>query len=79
MAGFLKHADLVPLPANPEAATQAELSRLFANAGKDNVATVRQAMQESMMDKCGVFRTADSLHSVQQDLAACRSAFGALA
>jgi succinate dehydrogenase / fumarate reductase flavoprotein subunit len=75
MAEFLKHADLVPLPAEPETATRAELSRLLGNDGKDNVATVRQEMQETMMEKCGVFRTGDSLRSVQQDLAGLKERY----
>lgn len=68
MAEFLKTAALPPLPAEPEASAKAEIARLLALQGKDNVASLRQAMQAEMMDKCGVFRTADSLRDVQQHL-----------
>ncbi len=69
MAEFVKHAGLASLPAEPDAATREQIAGLMASTGKEVVADVRQAMQEEMMDKCGVFRTAADMRSVQQDLA----------
>jgi len=68
MAEFVSNASLAPLPADPEAAAKAEIARLLASKGGDNVASLRQTMQSEMMDKCGVFRTAGSLRSGQRAL-----------
>jgi succinate dehydrogenase / fumarate reductase, flavoprotein subunit len=69
MAEFIKHAGHVPLPADPEAQTRSGIDHLLSGHVGDNVADLRQRMQQEMMDNCGVFRTADSLQSVQQTLA----------
>jgi succinate dehydrogenase / fumarate reductase flavoprotein subunit len=69
MADYVKRTDLVPLPPDPEDYVQEQIARLLASHGGDNVANLREKMQVEMMDKCGVFRTAEHLRNVQQTLA----------
>jgi succinate dehydrogenase / fumarate reductase flavoprotein subunit len=75
MGEFVATAPLVPLPADPEAAARGELERLRASRGGANLAQLRQMMQVEMMDKCGVFRTAQSLRSVQETLGRLQEQF----
>jgi succinate dehydrogenase / fumarate reductase, flavoprotein subunit len=66
MASFVRDAPLTPLPADPEGRSREDIQRLFDSEGGDNAATIREKMQSAMMDKCGVVRTAQTLHDVQQ-------------
>ncbi len=56
MAEYVKHADYVPLPANPTAEVEAELTRLRNSSGKTRPGELRQTMQKVMMADVGVFR-----------------------
>ncbi|HLA43740.1 MAG TPA: succinate dehydrogenase flavoprotein subunit, partial [Aggregatilineales bacterium] len=56
MLEYVKQADFVPLPANPEKDIEAELERIRSAKGKVKPHTLRTEMQQIMMDNVGVFR-----------------------
>jgi len=49
------------LPDKPHEATQANLDILFNASGKEKVGKIRADLQETMMNRCGVFRNGDDL------------------
>src|SRR5690606_19859407 len=57
MAEYVKHADYVPLPANPTEEVAAEMERIRKSSGKSRPGVLREAMQKVMMDDVSVFRT----------------------
>jgi len=56
IADYVKHADFVPLPSNPEREVAAELERIRTSSGKTRPGELRKSMQQTMMDNVGVFR-----------------------
>ena len=58
MAAFCAEADLGPLPVDPLTDTEDRFSRLLANTGGERAQTLREEMQDTMMDEVGVFRQA---------------------
>ena len=75
MAEFVKAADWMPLPANPEAEIRAEFERIRNSPGKSRPGEMRAKMQETMMDNVGVFRTNETLQRGIDDLAELRERF----
>lgn len=67
--------DYHPLPANPEARAQAEVSALLEGRGDENAASIRDALQQAMMQMAGVFRTDDGLRGLWETLAALRDRY----
>lgn len=63
MAEYSKHADLIPLPADPASEIQGEIERLRASNGKTRPYELRQTMQKVMMESVGVFREAKGIES----------------
>ncbi len=57
IAEYAKHADLLPLPRDPEARVRDELERLRTSAGNERPARLRDEMQRIMMANVSVFRT----------------------
>ncbi|HUN07122.1 MAG TPA: succinate dehydrogenase flavoprotein subunit [Aggregatilineales bacterium] len=68
VADYVKHADFVPLPANPEKETEAEFKRIRNSKGKTRPVELRKEMQRIMMDKCGVFREGKMLDECVTDM-----------
>lgn len=56
VAEYVKGVDWTPLPANPTAEVEAELTRVRKANGKTRPGVLRQEMQKVMMDAVGVFR-----------------------
>jgi succinate dehydrogenase / fumarate reductase flavoprotein subunit len=56
IAKFVKDADFIPLPENPAAEVQAEFERIRNSKGGSRAGAMRHEMQNTMMDKVGVFR-----------------------
>ncbi len=63
VAEFVKKADFLPLPKDPEAEVVSELERIRLNTGKEKAATLRAEMQTVMMDNVSVFRTGPMIQS----------------
>jgi succinate dehydrogenase / fumarate reductase flavoprotein subunit len=72
IAKYVKGADFVPLPANPEAEIKAEFDRLRASQGKVKPYALRDQMQQVMNDKVGVFRTQALMDEAVHDVAELR-------
>jgi len=75
-AAYAATAELVELPDAPQADIEAELVRIRAGAGTENVAAIRKALQESMDLNAQVFRTEDSLVQALKDINALRERYG---
>jgi succinate dehydrogenase / fumarate reductase flavoprotein subunit len=57
------------LPLHPEAATKAMLDALLSRPRNEPWVRLRDEMQRTMMDHCGVYRTAESLTKARDDIA----------
>jgi succinate dehydrogenase / fumarate reductase, flavoprotein subunit len=76
MARYAKEADLPELPARPEAEAAAGLERLLSSSGGDNVADIRDQLQEQMFDLAGVVRVEEGLRKMQDLLGGLRERYG---
>ncbi len=56
IADYVKQADFVPLPANPAAEVEGEMTRIRNSSGRTRPGELRSTMQTIMMDNVGVFR-----------------------
>ncbi|MCL4489820.1 MAG: succinate dehydrogenase flavoprotein subunit [Chloroflexi bacterium] len=74
-AQYVRQADFVPLPPEPEAGARAEIDRLLAATGSESAAQIRREMQEVMTAQCGVFRTQEGLEQVKRTLAALKTRY----
>ena len=74
-AEFVKTADLPPLRAEPAAESQAELERIRASRGKTRPGTLRQQMQDVMMDDVGVFRSAVGMQQAVETMRQLKETF----
>lgn len=61
MAQFVRTIGFTPLPENPHEETVAQLEHLRTNEGSERIADIREVMQDVMMEKVGVFRTAEGM------------------
>lgn len=75
IADYVKHADYAPLPANPTAAIEAEFKRIRDSKGKTRPYELRNAMQLTMMDNVGVFRTAETMQKSIDELRELRERY----
>jgi succinate dehydrogenase / fumarate reductase flavoprotein subunit len=75
IAKYVKGADFVPLPANPEGEIKAEFERLRASKGKVKPYELRNEMQQVMNDKVGVFRTEKLMREAVDDIGVLRDKY----
>ncbi len=75
IAEYVKGADFVPLPANPEADIAAELQRLRSTKGKSRAYELREKMQRTMMDNVGVFREETNMQTALNELRELRERY----
>ncbi|HEX5497791.1 MAG TPA: succinate dehydrogenase flavoprotein subunit [Thermomicrobiales bacterium] len=61
MLDYVHHTSFPPLPRDPEALARAEVEDLMARPKSEGVAQLRQALQDVMMDKVSVVRSAETL------------------
>jgi succinate dehydrogenase / fumarate reductase flavoprotein subunit len=61
IAEFLKSAEYADFNSNPKEKTQAMIAKLLDQSGNEKTADVRRQLQESMMEKCGIFRNKTEL------------------
>jgi succinate dehydrogenase / fumarate reductase flavoprotein subunit len=61
MAAFALERDFSPLPPKPEAKAATEIKELLARPRSEPWVQLRDEMQKTMMDDCGVYRTAETL------------------
>ncbi len=75
MAEFCKENDFLPLPKNPEAEIKAEFDRIRNSNGKTRVYELRDAMQKTMMEGVGVFRTEETMNESIEKLKEIREQY----
>ncbi len=68
-AEFAKHETVLPLPKDPQAATEQRLTMLRQADGAERAADLRREMQETMFEHVGVFRTAEGMQAALAKLA----------
>ncbi len=61
MIRYVKETEFTPLPPDPEARARETLDHLLNSTGAESAADIRNAMQKTMMDHVGVFRTAEGM------------------
>ena len=76
MARAALESEFKPLPKNPEAPTRAMLDGLLSRPKAEPWFKIRDEMQQSMMDDCGVYRTAEGLERVRVKLADLQDRYG---
>jgi succinate dehydrogenase / fumarate reductase, flavoprotein subunit len=76
MARHAKDAELPELEKRPEGEAASELQRLLGSSGSDNVADIRDELQEQMFELAGVVRVEEGLRKVQELLGGLRERFG---
>ncbi|HJV04199.1 MAG TPA: succinate dehydrogenase flavoprotein subunit [Actinomycetota bacterium] len=76
MARYAGEADLPDLGDRPEADAGGELQRLLGSTGGDNIADIRDELQEQMFDLAGVVRVEEGLRKMQDLLGGLRERYG---
>jgi succinate dehydrogenase / fumarate reductase, flavoprotein subunit len=76
MTRYAQEADLPDIPDGAERDTVAELGRLLGSSGSDNVADIRDQLQEQMFDLAGVVRVEEGLRKIQELLGGLRERYG---
>jgi succinate dehydrogenase / fumarate reductase flavoprotein subunit len=74
-AKFVKENDWAPLSERPEGRARDLFRQVMSAEGKDRAADVRDALQDEMMDKAGVFREAGDLTSAREKLRELRERY----
>ena len=62
---FLKTADYSDFSSNPKEKTGSTVEKLLSQTGKEKTSTIRIELQESMMEKCGIFRNETDLKQMK--------------
>ena len=75
MARFAREAELPELPGRPEADSAHHLDRLLSSSGGDNVADIRDQLQEQMFELAGVVRVEEGLRKMQELLGGLRDRY----
>ena len=76
MVRYASEADLPEVSDRPEAEAAADLDRLLSVSGGDNVADIRDQLQEQMFDLAGVVRVEEGLRKMQELLGGLRERYG---
>nr|MDQ6928846.1 succinate dehydrogenase/fumarate reductase flavoprotein subunit [Actinomycetota bacterium] len=75
MAAFVAAAPQPALPGDAEEWSRSLLERLKTGTGTENVADIRDELQEQMTEQASVFRTRETLESVGQTIAGLRARY----
>ena len=68
MARYALDTQFKPIPAKPEAAAKAQVDGLLSRPRKYPWIKLRDEMQRTMMDNCGVYRTDETLTTARDDI-----------
>lgn len=74
-AKYAKTAELQPLPDNPTGRIEAELEHIRTGTGTEKIGTLREEMQDIMMDCVGVFREDSLIKQATQKVRELRKRF----
>jgi succinate dehydrogenase / fumarate reductase flavoprotein subunit len=75
MADYASAREFHPIPKHPEAHTQAEIDDLLSRPRGEPWVKIRDEMQVTMMDHCGVYRTEETLTRARDDIAALKARY----
>jgi succinate dehydrogenase / fumarate reductase flavoprotein subunit len=75
IAKFVKTAALIDMPKDAGKEIQAEFERIRTSKGKTRGYTLRDAMQQTMNDNVGVYRTAETMQQAINDLRQIRQTY----
>ena len=78
MAAYALSQEFQSLPPKPESATRASIDALMSRPRSEPWVRVRDDMQQTMMDHCGVYRTSETLETAKADLGRLKERFGNL-
>jgi succinate dehydrogenase / fumarate reductase flavoprotein subunit len=76
MARYAKDSELPELEKRPEEEADSELQRLLGSSGADNVADIRDELQEQMFELAGVVRVEEGLRKIQELLGGLQERYG---
>jgi succinate dehydrogenase / fumarate reductase flavoprotein subunit len=79
MLKFVGETPHPTLPANPEQPARDEIAEILARPSGENAAVIRSKLQEIMMDKVSVVRSAESINSALNDVKSLRCAYANVA
>src|SRR5262249_37878878 len=75
MARHALEREFQPLPPNPEAPTKQAIADLLSRPRTEPWVKIRDEMQVTMMDDCGVYRTEETLTRARDKIADLKSRF----
>jgi succinate dehydrogenase / fumarate reductase flavoprotein subunit len=75
MADYAHEQEFRHLPPHPEAATKAEIEGLLSRPRTEPWAKLRDEMQVTMMDDCGVYRTEEGLTRARDKIAELKARY----
>ncbi len=75
MAEYARQREFEHLPPHPEAAAKAEIDGLLSRPKTEPWAKIRDEMQTTMIDNCGVYRSAETLTRARDDIAALKDRY----
>src|SRR5438876_3595685 len=75
MAEYMRHNDLPPLPADPEAQSRDMVDRLLHGTGTESVGAIRAEMQQIMFDEAFVVRNGDGLRKAAETIRGLKSRY----
>ncbi len=78
MADHAAVREFKPLPKHPEAATKAMVDALLTRPRTEPWVKIRDEMQTTMMDNCGVYRTGETLAEAKADIASLQNRYKTL-
>jgi succinate dehydrogenase / fumarate reductase, flavoprotein subunit len=79
MAQYAATVEFPDLPDDPQAFVDAQISALLAREAGPRPVTLREKLQETMMDECGVVRSPESLARAAETIAALKEDYGSVA
>jgi succinate dehydrogenase / fumarate reductase flavoprotein subunit len=75
MARYALERQFESLPPHPELPTKEAISTLLSRPRSEPWVRIRDEMQRTMMDNCGVYRTAETLTQARDDIASLKSRY----
>lgn len=79
MLEFVKQTSLPSMPENPDKPAREQIDEILARPSGENVADIRAHLQEVMMDKVSVVRSAESMNAALAEIETLRSAYAKVA
>ncbi len=75
MLDFVHEASLPSMPKDPEKPAREQVAEIIARPSGENAADIRARLQEVMMDKVSVVRSADSMNAALAEIETLRGAY----